>query len=357
MYKVKYCVGCELEKTESELVDGKCPLHPNKDIEVIEEENYFFQFSSYQQPLLDFYRQHPDFVQPESKMRAIVAFVEHGLEDFSVSRLKSKMPWGIEVPGDPEQVMYVWFDALINYISTLGWPEDMTTFEAYWPGIQIAGKDNLRQQASMWQAMLLSAQLPNSKQVLINGFISVEGQKMSKSLGNVISPMEMVKRYGVDGTRYLLLSLGPVSDDMDVSWKQFDMSYNGYLANSLGNTVQRIATLASRASFSFDLPQTLAMKPSVVDHLDHYRFAEALTEIWKDISHLEKQIDEVKPWTLSGEPLRIFLIDAMTQLRTIGYTLQPFMPETAQAILHLFGTPNVPAPTPLFPRLPTTQAG
>jgi len=350
MYKVKYCVGCELEKTESELVDGKCPLHPNKDIEVIEEENYFFKFSAYQQPLLDLYKRQPDFVQPASKMKAIVSFVEHGLEDFSVSRLKSKMPWGIEVPGDPEQVMYVWFDALINYISTLGWPEDTSTFEAYWPGTQIAGKDNLRQQSAMWQAMLMSADLPPSKQILINGFISVEGQKMSKSMGNVIAPKDMVARYGIDGTRYLLLSLGPVSGDMDVSWKQFDTSFNAYLANSLGNTVQRVATLATRSGFSFAL-QPVAMNAVVIDLIHQYRFSEALTELWGMISRLEKQIGEVKPWTLTGEPLREFLAQAITDLRVIGLTLQPCMPTTADAISTLFGQEVIPAPTPLFPRL------
>ncbi len=350
-YKVKYCVGCELEKTESELIDGKCPLHPNKEIEIIEEENYFFKFSAYQQPLLDLYESQPDFVQPESKMRAIVAFVKHGLEDFSVSRLKTKMPWGIEVPGDPDQVMYVWFDALINYISTLGWPENTQSFSDYWPGIQIAGKDNLRQQAAMWQAMLMSAELPNSKQVLINGFISVEGQKMSKSLGNVISPTEMVSRYGIDGTRFLLLSLGPVSTDADVSWKQFDMTYNGYLANSLGNTVQRIATLVSRSGFTFQNSSSVVADQEVIDLLQHYRFAEALTELWTMVSRLEKRIDEMKPWTLSGELLHDFLSESITQLKIIGHTLQPFMPTTATAILNLFGSSTVSAPTPLFPRL------
>jgi methionyl-tRNA synthetase len=353
-YKVKYCVGCELEKTESELVDGHCPLHPTKDIEIIEEENYFFRFSKFQQPLLAHFANHPDFVQPESKMRAIVAFVEHGLEDFSVSRLKTKMPWGIPVPHDPDQVMYVWFDALINYISTLGWPEDMDRFNQFWPGVQIAGKDNLRQQSSMWQAMLMSAELPCSKQVLINGFISVEGQKMSKSLGNVISPTDMVNRYGIDGTRYILMSLGPVNTDMDISWKQFDTLYNGFLANSLGNTVQRIATLAHRAGIQLTPAAGNSFTSAVVTMLESYRFAEALGEIWKRIAQLEKHIDDVKPWTLSGDPLQQFLIASIVQLQTIGYDLSPFMPETASAILALFGSTTVDKPTPLFPRLATT---
>ncbi len=187
LYRIKYCVGCELEKTDSELESGRCPLHPNRDLDVREEENYFFRFSRYQRQLLDLYRRSLDsadsaltaFVQPDSKLKEITSFVEGGLQDFSVSRLKSKMPWGVSVPGDDDHVMYVWFDALINYISTIGWPDDLPTFERFWPGVQIAGKDNLRQQAAMWQAMLCSAGLPNSRKILINGFISVDGQRYS----------------------------------------------------------------------------------------------------------------------------------------------------------------------------------
>lgn len=220
-YQIKYCVGCELEKTDSELVDGHCPLHPNLELEVIEEENYFFTFSKYQEALLKLYQEKPDFVRPSGKQKEIASFVAQGLQDFSISRLKEKMPWGIDVPGDETQVMYVWFDALVNYISTLGWP-DGQEFKDFWPGMQVAGKDNLRQQSAMWQAMLLSAGVAPSEQILINGFISVDGQKMSKSLGNVISPKQMVERYGQEAARFLLINLGPFGGDMDVSWEKFD---------------------------------------------------------------------------------------------------------------------------------------
>lgn len=350
-YQVKYCVGCELEKTESELIDGRCPLHPNKEIEIINEENYFFRFSKYQQPLLDLFANNPTFVKPDSKMKEVVAFVKGGLLDFSISRLKTKMPWGIDVPNDPDQVMYVWFDALINYISTLGWPNDMEVYTAFWPGVQIAGKDNLRQQSTMWQAMLLSAGLLPSKQILINGFISVEGQKMSKSMGNVISPMEMVSRYGIDGTRYLLLALGPVSTDMDVSWQQFDQRYNGYLANSLGNTIQRIATLAARSGMT--IPPELPVLPLryIFEEIEGYRFDTALAMIWNLVGTLEKRIDEAKPWMLTNELLYPFLSDAITQIRTIGSCLAPFMPDTSRKIQALFAGPTIVASQPLFPRL------
>src|SRR4030042_5929018 len=163
-YQVKYCVGCELEKSDSELVDGCCPLHPKQKIEMINEENYFFAWSKYEKKLLKLYEDNPDFIVPQHRLHEIKNFVASGLQDFSISRLKRKMPWGIPVPGDEEQVMYVWFDALINYISCLGWPKNKKQFTKFWPGIQVAGKDNLRQQTAMWQAMLMSASLPNSKQ-------------------------------------------------------------------------------------------------------------------------------------------------------------------------------------------------
>lgn len=351
-YQVKYCVGCELEKTESELIDGKCPLHPNQELELIDEENYFFRFSKYQQPLLDWYAAHPDFVRPEAKLKEIRAFVSHGLEDFSVSRLKSKMPWGIEVPNDPEQVMYVWFDALVNYISTLGWPDNLTEFNRFWPGTQIAGKDNLRQQAAMWQAMLLSARLPLSKQILINGFISIGGQKMSKSLHNVISPVEMVEKYGVDAARYLLLTIGPVGSDIDVTWEQFTTWYNGYLANSLGNTVSRVANLCARANYVKKPANDPAVISSeVVTALLDYRFTESLGLIWERIKRLEKSIDETKPWTKSGEELTHFLDNAVAELDQTARDLSPVMPTVAKKITAIFAAEPIAPPKPLFPRI------
>ncbi|MEX2052203.1 MAG: class I tRNA ligase family protein, partial [Candidatus Paceibacterota bacterium] len=209
-YQTKYCVGCELEKTDSELnEDGQCPIHPNNKIEFIDEENYFFKFSTFGRPLLDLYENNPDFVIPDFRFNEIKAFVQNGLEDFSISRLKSKMPWGVPVPGDADHVMYVWFDALVSYISTLGWPNDTETFDKFWvegTPIQYAGKDNLRQQSAMWQAMLMAAGLPNSHQIIINGFITGDGGiKMSKSIGNVVSPVEIVEGYGTDALRYFLL--------------------------------------------------------------------------------------------------------------------------------------------------------
>ncbi len=240
-YSVKYCVGCELEKTESELVDGKCPLHPKQEIELVEEENYFFRFSKYQERLLKLYEDNSEFTVPAHRLNEIRNFVQGGLQDFSISRLAKKMPWGVPVPGDKEHVMYVWFDALTNYISTLGWPNDEDTFKKFWPVVQVAGKDNLRQQSAMWQAMLMSAGLPPSKQVLIFGFLTANGEKMSKSQGNVIDPFEVVEKYGADATRYYLVSEIQVFEDGDFSYEKFDIRYNADLANGLGNLVSRVS--------------------------------------------------------------------------------------------------------------------
>ncbi len=216
-YKTKYCVGCEMEKTDSELNHDCCPLHPNRKIEIVEEENYFFKFSAFQEKLAKLYVKNPELVVPAHRFNEIKKFVEMGINDFSISRLKEKMPWGIPVPGDEAHVIYVWFDALINYISAIGWPENLEKFNSWWPGIQVAGKDNLRPQSAMWQAMLLAVNLLASKQIFINSFLKSNGQKMSKSLGNVISPYEMIERFGIDGTRYILLSLNSFGDDVDIN--------------------------------------------------------------------------------------------------------------------------------------------
>lgn len=352
-YKTKYCIGCELEKTDSELVDGRCPLHPNQELETIEEENYFFRFSKYQKPLLEFYTQHPDFVIPKGKFNEIKTFVENGLSDFSISRLKSKMPWGIPVPGDESQVMYVWFDALINYISTLDWPEDEKTFKEFWPGYQVAGKDNLRQQTAIWQAMLLSAGLPNSKQVFIHGFITVNGQKISKSLGNTINPIEVTEKYGTDALRYYLLAKINPTEDSDFTFEKFEEVYNGELANGLGNLVSRVAKLCEKSGFEFtnDKSISLQLDNNIRILLDKYKFDEALKFIWNKVSETDKYINENEPWKLEGEKLREVLEKAVLSIRTITFWLSPFLPKTAEKIGEQFLESKIKSNSPLFPRL------
>lgn len=349
-YKIKYCVGCELEKTDSELVDGHCPLHPKLEIEIIEEENYFFRFSKYQKPLLEFYAKNPDFVIPEGKFNEITTFVEGGLQDFSVSRLKSKMPWGVDVPNDPTQVIYVWFDALINYISTLGWPKDKKNYEDFWPGIQVAGKDNLRQQTAIWQAMLLSAGLPNSKQVFIHGFITVNGQKISKSLGNTINPIELTEKYGTEAVRHFLLAKLHPYEDSDFTYERFEESYNSDLANGLGNLTSRIAKLCETSGFEFK-PAKAKFDEKIEKHLNQYRFDEALKTVWENVTETDQFINEEEPWKLSGDKLEGVLVHLVDHIRSIAENLKPFLPETAEKIEKQFKGPKIKAEAPLFPRL------
>ncbi len=350
LYKIKYCIGCELEKTDSELVDGRCPLHPNQELEIREEENYFFKFSAFQTPLLEHYKNNPHFVQPDGKFNEIRAFVEAGLQDFSISRLKAKMPWGIEVPNDNDHVMYVWFDALVNYISTLDWPSKESRFDQFWPGLQIAGKDNLRQQSAMWQAMLMAAKLPPSKEILINGFISVDGQKMSKSLGNVISPAEMIKKYTSDGARFLLLALGPVGEDMDVSWDKFDTTYTSQLTNGLGNLVSRVAALCSKSNTAFPTLK-YEISPEVSTNMNDFKIRPALEFILSQITKLDKDISDQEPWKLEADKLHEFLVPVVEKIRQLSIDLEPFLPEFSGKLQKHFFQEKIDKITPLFPRL------
>ena len=370
-YKIKYCVGCELEKTDSELKDDKCPIHPNLKIEEIEEENYFFKFSKFQKSLLEMYKNNPEFVLPDFRFNEIKRFVEGGLKDFSVSRLKSKMPWGVDVPGNPDQVMFVWFDALVNYISTLGWPKDEAKFKEYWPGTQIAGKDNLRQQSAIWQDMLLSAGLPTSKQVLIHGFVRVDGEKISKSLGNTIDPLIAIEKYGVEPLRYYLLREIPSGDDGDFSYKKLEERYNGDLANGLGNLVQRVVTLIDDKMDGELIYESEKCKvkniklESYQKAIAEFKLHDALGEIWKLVAEANQYVDERKPWVEAKENPEGFL-ETMTGLvytiHHISWLLQPFMPGTSERIFEITGDNGskeiqenhkfiVKKGEPLFPRL------
>ena len=352
-YRIKYCVGCELEKTESELVNGCCPLHPDMALEIIEEENYFFEFSKFQQKLLALYEKNPEFVLPAKKYNEIKKFVEMGLEDFSISRLRAKMPWGIEVPGDVDHVMYVWFDALVSYIAALGWPSDSEKFNAWWPGVQIAGKDNLRQQSAMWQAMLMAAGLPNSRQIFIGGFITVGGQKMSKSLGNVISPAQMIEKFGVDGTRYLLLTLGGFGEDVDVTLERLTEKYNADLANGLGNLISRVFNLIEN-NFDGKIEAADGMNLEIADLIKEMKLFEAFQKIKEKIVWANQYIDETKIWELvkNDKPkAKKVLVELLGAIIKIGESLAPFMPETSKKILEAVKAEKIKKGEALFPRI------
>ena len=353
LYRLKYCIGCELPKTDSELVDGKCPLHPKEEIELREEENYFFRFSKYQKPLLELYERRPDFVVPDFRFNEIKAFVARGLDDFSVSRLKEKMPWGVAVPEDDAQIMYVWFDALVNYISAIGFPDKMKEFEAWWPGVQIAGKDNLRQQAAMWAAMLLSAELSPSRQILINGFITSGGQKMSKSLGNVLDPLVFVKEYGADALRYYLARHMNSFEDSDMTEASFKEAYNANLANGLGNLVARVMTLAAKyLSEPVAVPVSReAVFGEFSSHMERYDISRAMDVIWAKIGELDRFAQENKPWeTVKTDESKAKkdIAHLVAGLALIARLLIPAMPDTAEKIKKAVGTNTTRAP--LFAR-------
>jgi methionyl-tRNA synthetase len=262
------------------------------------------------------------------------------------------MPWGIEVPGDPSQVMYVWFDALVNYISALGWPENKESFEEWWPGYQIAGKDNLRQQTAMWQAMLLSAGLPTSKQIFIEGFITSGGQKMSKSLGNVIKPMEYVEKYGREAVRYFLLAKIDPFEDSDMTRERFESSYQTDLANGLGNLVARVATMAEKSGGTFPVNKK-SISEEVVNFLNEYKFDKAIEMVWEEVAAMDVLINEKEVWKLQGSEQVTVLTNLVERIRQMGVDLQPFMPETAKKIDEVFGKTRIERGENLFQRLKT----
>ncbi len=350
-YQVKYCVGCELEKTDSDLVDGKCPDHPNNDLELRDEENYFFRFSKYQDRLLEYYKNNPDFVSPDFRMKEIVKFVSSGLSDFSISRLKSKMPWGVEVPGDSEQVMYVWFDALVNYISVLGWSNNPSLeFGEFWPGVQVCGKDNLRQQAAMWQAMLMSAGIANTKKLYVNGFILSDGVKMSKSLGNVIDPLVWVEKYGTDAVRYFLLCALSSFEDSDATEERFKETYTAGLVNGIGNLAARVAAMVEKAGLELTNTEKTGDKEVVEAVLD-YNFSMALEIVWRKIKIADTMINENKVWELKGDAQKEILGKLVEIVRQVAVDLKAFLPETSEKIKKQFGGAKITKSEHLFGRL------
>jgi len=355
-YEAKYCIGCESEKTDSELVDGKCPLHLEMELKNISEENYFFKYSEFGEKLLAFYEKNPNFVIPDFRFHEIKNFVKSGLQDFSISRLKEKMPWGIPVPGDDNQVMYVWFDALVNYVSTLGWPDKMDDFEKYWVNgtpTQYCGKDNTRFQSAMWQAMLMAGGLPNSYQIIVNGFITaLGGVRMSKSLGNGVDPRDIVSEYGTDALRYFLLREVGSFEDSPFTLERFKDSYNSGLANGLGNLSSRILTLSEK--YLDKCPEI----PEKTDFEEYFKIYEefdikkAMDFIWDKIQVLDKKIQETEPFKIikiDEEKGKKMITELVLELYTIARMLNPVMPETNTKLKKLIKENKKPE-QPLFLR-------
>ena len=358
-YEGWYCLPCETYFTETQLVDGKCP-ECGRDVRKMKEKSYFFNMKKYQKKLEDFYEEHPDFVEPESRKNELFNnFIKPGIEDLCVSR--TTFDWGIKVKSDPEHVIYVWLDALVNYLTALGYlSEDDSKFKRYWPAdLQIVGKDIIRFHCIYWPIFLMALDLPVSKKVYAHGFISIKDGKMSKSKGNIIYPEELLDRYGLDATKYYLVREFPFDQDTMFTPQSFVNRYNGDLANDLGNLLNRTVGMinkyfdgkvdtANAMETEFDeglKGLTLKTAEEVEKCLDTIHYSNALEKTWEIISAANKYIDETQPWVLfksEAEEDRQKLVSVMANLvealRIVAILIQPFMQETANKI---FETLNI----------------
>ncbi len=359
IYEGLYCVGCEAFYKESELVNGLCPEH-KKAPELVKEENYFFKLSKYQKQLKELIEKDELKIIPETRKNEVLSFINSGLEDICISRSKERAHgWGISVPGDPNQIVWVWFDALANYITAVGYGSDENRFKDLWPAdIHFIGKGILRFHAVYWPAILLSAGIALPKSIFVHGYITVDGGKMSKSIGNVINPIELVKKYGTEPVRYFLLREMPSTQDGDFTYEKFEDRYIADLSRGLGNFVARVVTLATKLKTQNPklktTTQNLKLKKEIENaqqawkkSLDELKFNEALVAIWKLIGFCDKYIEQTKPWEKSDKQEQV-IDDLLLVLSHIAKTLEPFLPETSEKIIEQLKTKE---PKSLFPQL------
>ena len=354
IYKSKYtglyCVGCETFYTEKDLVDGKCPVHliePEK----IEEENYFFKLSKYTEIIKEKIERDEFKIIPNTRRNEILALLDRGLEDVSFSRPIKNVPHGIPVPNDREQVIYVWCDALVNYISALGYGRDDDLYQKFWPGIHVIGKDILRFHTAIWPAMLLSAGLPLPKLVLVHGMINSGGHKMSKSLGNVIDPEVLIREYGYEAVRYYLATLSP-SEDSDLTLERFKDLYNANLANGLGNLVSRIMKMAEDNLEKAPEISKDTIPPEFFDYLENFEINKACDFVWQEIGEMDKFIQENQPFKvikIDKEAGQKMISDLVIRLYSVARMLNSILPETSEKIKILIKENKTPE-RPLFIR-------
>lgn len=348
-YEGYYCVGCEEFIAKKDLVDGKCTVHKTEP-KVIKEQNYFFRLSKYRDQLLAWYESNSNVVQPASARNKMLAYIKDEMEDISISRQSQE--WGIRFPSDQNHAVYVWFDALINYLTVTGYPN--TGYEKTWPAdLHLIGKDIIKFHCAIWPAMLMSANLPLPNNIFAHGFFTINGEKISKSLGNAIDPQDLLKEYPLDIIRYYLLREIPFGNDGDFSTDRLKERYNSELANGIGNLVSRTLTLVEKNCP--DITCTPKKLPTIAQHIESLSFDRALTDIWHEIALLDGVIDAKKPWELAkagkNDELQVVLSEVLSGIAGIAQALAPLLPETSVKIQELLVARPIKKPAePLFAR-------
>lgn len=366
-YRGLYCLGCEQYKTESDLIDGKCPDH-KKEPEVMEEKSYLFRLSKFENELEERIKKDEFLIRPEDKKKEVLEFLRKGLKDISISREKVK--WGIPLPFSPNLTSYVWIDAFLNYLTGIGWEGDPENLPEFWPAdVHLMAKDIARVHATIWPAILLGLGIPLPKKLFVHGYFTIDGQKMSKSLGNVIWPEELIEKFGVDGARYLLLSVCPFGNDGDISWKKLEEKYNADLAKGIGNLVSRVIAIGEKLGFkseTLDIKRVHEGFKAKIDNtwekyhksLEEFKFNTALISVWELISFCDRYIEKEKVWEENKEQ-KICILCLLYTISEITKMLEPFMPETSEKILCQAGLESdekkcvftIKKGKPLFPRL------